>query len=105
VDISRREDGEEMTDASDALANNNRLLLLRRHVIVTSSLLLLLWKSFCFIVAICCLGVVPISVHVGQRSTDGDRSAKFCCLMNDVASESKCLSDTLPSTKCHLKLR
>jgi len=65
VDNSRGEDGEEMTDVPDALANNNRLLLLRRHVIVTSSLLLLLWKSFCFIVAICCLDVVP--VHVDLR--------------------------------------
>ncbi len=42
VGNSRGEDGEEMTDASDALANDDRFLLLRRHVIVTTSSLKLI---------------------------------------------------------------
>ncbi len=42
VENSRGEDGEEMTDASDALANDDRLLLLTRHVIVTASSLKLI---------------------------------------------------------------
>ncbi len=56
VENSRGEDGEEMTDASDALANDDRILLLRRHVVImtTSSLKLitllpLLLEYLCFI--------------------------------------------------------
>ena len=65
VDDARGEDGVEMTDVSDALANSNRFLLLRRQVMAaapSSSLrpvLRLCWECLGFIVGYCCIGVSP----------------------------------------------